>query len=76
MTSLITTPFRMTKERVRYVHALALKRKGLSYEIYKLRLGAVGVKSSTQLKRASYARFVAGLKALPDAPGYRKAGKS
>lgn len=71
MTPLLRAAWRMTKTRVRYVHVLA-QQKGLSDEFYRLRLGAVGVASCKDLKRAQYAQFVHGLKRLPNAPGWSR----
>lgn len=64
------TPWRMTRERVRHVHALAYARKGLDAETYRLRLRAVGVTSSLELDRGQFERLVRGLLALPDAPAW------
>lgn len=72
-TKLVKTPFRMTKERLKYVHMLA-REKGLirqnggqrDDEYYRLRLQRYGVTSSKDLKRKDYYRFVAELRALPD----------
>lgn len=55
----------MTRDRLKLVHALA-RRKGLDDETYRLRLGAVGVTSSKELKRESFQAFVDGLNKLPD----------
>lgn len=72
MTSLVQPPWRMTASRVRYVHVLARQQKGLTEEFYRLRLGAVGVATCKDLKRAQYAQFVHGLKRLPNVPGWRR----
>jgi len=63
--------WKMTAERIKYVHALAQGRKGLSDETYRLRLAAVGVESSLQLNRVQYLSLIQGLAKLPDKPGYR-----
>ena len=63
--------WQMTPDRIRFVHILALTRKGLTDEQYRLRLGAVGVESSKQLNREQYQQFVDGLNRLPDAPNWR-----
>lgn len=60
--------WRMTQDRVRLVHVLARSRKGLSDELYRLRLAAIGVESSLQLSRMQFHQLVAGLRALPDSP--------
>lgn len=60
--------WRMTRDRVRMVHVLARARKGLSEELYRLRLAAVGVDSSLQLSRLQFHQLMAGLRALPDSP--------
>ena len=67
-TPLVRPRWRMDKQRLRYVHILA-RRKGLDDETYRLRLGAVGVESSKDLKRAQYVAFVDGLKGVPDVGG-------
>lgn len=59
----------MTSQRLRYVHTLALRQKGLTAEEYKLRLKAItGRGSSKDLKRSEFSRFVEDLKLLPDTP--------
>jgi hypothetical protein len=63
--------WRMTADRVRFVHVLARSRKGLTEEEYRLRLGAVGVESCLQLDREAFHAFVAGLAKLPDCPAWR-----
>lgn len=63
-------PWRMTRERIRHVHALAYGRKGLDEDTYRLRLRAVGVGSSLELDRAQFERLVQGLLRLPDAPDW------
>lgn len=63
--------WKMTPDRIKYVHALAQGRKGLSDETYRLRLAAVGVESSLQLNRVQYLSLIQGLAKLPDKPGYR-----
>ena len=60
--------WRMTRDRVRLVHVLARSRKGLSEELYRLRLAAVGVESSLQLPRVQFHQLLVGLRALPDSP--------
>lgn len=70
--TLRTKRFSMTKDKIKYVHVLALKQKGLTQEEYKLRLKAVDVTTCKQLKRKTYYEFVNGLRALPDAPTSRR----
>ncbi len=61
--------WRMDPARLRLVHALALRQKGLTQEEYKLRLKAItGRESSKDLKRRDFVRFVEDLKRLPDIP--------
>lgn len=62
--------WRMTRDRVRMVHVLARSRKGLSEEMYRLRLAAVGVDSSLQLSRLQFHQLMAGLRTLPDSPAW------
>jgi len=59
--------WRMTKLLIRRVHAIVAK-KGLDEEIYRLRLGAVGVESSKDFTREQYHAFMRALAMLPDAP--------
>jgi len=73
MTPLRQKRFHMDKNKISYVHVLALKQKGLTEEEYKLRLNAVGVESCKELKRDNYYKFVDGLRKLPDAPSTKKA---
>lgn len=63
--------WKMTADRVKYVHALAMGRKGLDDDTYRLRLSSVGVESSLQLNRVQYLSLIQGLAKLPDKPGYR-----
>lgn len=60
-------PWRMTPERIRAVHVLAMTTKGLDEETYRLRLGAVGVESCKQFTREQYHTFMGALRDLPDA---------
>lgn len=60
--------WRMTHDRVRMVHVLALSRKGLTEEQYRLRLAAVGVETSLKLSRDQFHALLDGLRALPDSP--------
>jgi hypothetical protein len=61
-------PWRMSPDRIRSVHVLAMGTKGLDEETYRLRLEAVGVTTSKDLDRAQFTALVQGLRALPDAP--------
>lgn len=62
-------PWVMTIERIRLIHILKA-RKGLTDEVYRLRLGAVGVDSCKQLGRQQFRIFLAGLVDLPDVPNW------
>jgi hypothetical protein len=66
-TGLVKKPFRMTKQKIAFVHALA-HQKGLDDEMYRLRLKAVGVESCKEMKRKQFDVFVKMMKKLPDAP--------
>ena len=59
--------WRMTKLLIRRVHA-AVAKKGLNEEIYRLRLGAVGVQTCKDFTRDQYHNFMRALATLPDAP--------
>lgn len=61
-------PWRMTRERIARVHAVARGQKGLDEETYRLRLLAVGVESSKQLTRPQFLALMQGLAKLPDRP--------
>lgn len=61
-------PWRMTRERITRVHAVARGQKGLDEETYRLRLRAVGVESSKQLTQAQFRDLMQGLAKLPDRP--------
>lgn len=64
---LIQHRFRMDSMRIRYLHALALRQKGLSYDDYKARMHAVtGKVSCKDLKRRGYNRLIVDLNKLPD----------
>lgn len=65
--------FHMNKQRIQYVHVLAMAQKGLTHEEYKDNLRAVGVESSKHMKRQHYYDFLARMKRLPDAPKKRAA---
>lgn len=71
-TFLVRRPFRMTPARVRLVHAIAA-RKGLIVgeddELYRLRLGALGVTTCKRLRRRQFETFLAELRDLPDRGG-------
>lgn len=60
----------MDKEKIRLVHVLKA-RKGLDDETYRLRLGAVGVQSCKDLGRDAFRKFLSGMAALPDRPGWK-----
>lgn len=64
--------WKMTKERVRALRVLAHAQKGLDKETYRLRLQAIGVDSTLDLSREQYVQFIVGLRALPNAPGWRR----
>lgn len=63
--------WRMTRERIKAVHVLALATKGLDDETYRMRLRALGVDTCKDLSRAQFHEFMRGLRALPDAPKHR-----
>lgn len=65
-TSLIKQRWKMSKDKIKFVHALA-RQKGLDDELYRLRLASAGVQSCKEFKRDQFNEFVLGLKALPDA---------
>ena len=66
-TSLVKRRFRMTPSRIRHVHTLALRQKGLTEEEYKLRMQAVTGKTTCKdFRRTHYMRFVADVKKLSD----------
>lgn len=65
-------PFRMTKLRVRALRAFAHGRKGLDADTYRMRLEAVGVRSTLELNADQYHRLMLGLRSLPDAPAKPK----
>lgn len=69
-------PWRMTRDRVRIIHVLALSRKGLTDEQYRLRLGAVGVDTSLALNCDQFHQLLDGLRALPDAPRWIAVSRS
>lgn len=71
-TWLVKQRFSMTPGRIRLVHALALKQKGLREDEYRLRLGAYGVTTCKDFKRAQFDAFVRDLKKLPDVRPYRR----
>lgn len=63
---LVQKRWRMTKARIKYVHVLAMRQKGLTREEYELRLQAAGVDSCKDLKRRQWDELLRGLKRLPD----------
>ena len=64
-TWLVKRPWRMTKDRIKLVHALA-RQKGLDEEFYRLRLQRIGVDSCKEMRKADFERFVREVRALPD----------
>lgn len=62
----------MTAERIRRVRVLAHAQKGLDHDTYRLRVGAVGGDSTKTLTRDQYLRLLQGLRALPNAPTWRR----
>ncbi|MDY6979383.1 MAG: hypothetical protein SV201_05840 [Pseudomonadota bacterium] len=60
------TRFHMSKDKIKYIHTLAMRQKGLSREEYEANLQAVGVASSKDMKRQHYYQFLQRMKALPD----------
>lgn len=67
-TQLVQPRFRMTPDRVKYIHVLALRQKGLDREDYEGRLQQVGVTTCKDLDARQYRELVQGLRQLPDAP--------
>lgn len=65
-------PWRMTPALVRTVHVIARAKKGLTEEEYRMRLGAVGARTSLEFSREQFHAFMAGLRKLPDV--VRRAG--
>lgn len=65
---LVRRRWRMTKARIRYIHALAAE-KGLitrhDDELYRLQLQAVGVASCKELTAPQFNRLVSWMKRLP-----------
>lgn len=61
--------FSMTPARIREVHGLRA-RKGLTDEIYRLRLGAVGAESCKEFTRTQFFAFMRTLRELPDSPAW------
>lgn len=60
-------PFRMNAQRIKYIHTLALRTKGLSRDAYELLLEGQGVTTCKDLRRKQYYELIARLKKLPDA---------
>ena len=58
--------FHMTGDKIKYIHTLAMRQKGLTREEYEDNLQAVGVTSSKDMKRKHYYQFLQRMKALPD----------
>ncbi len=66
-TPLAQPRFRMTPDRVKFLHVLALRQKGLDREDYEARLQRVGVTTCKDLTLRQYRELVDGLRKLPDA---------
>lgn len=58
----------MTPARIKRVHVVALRKKGLSREEYEMRLNAAGVKSCKEFTQLQFEGFMQSLIRLPDAP--------
>jgi hypothetical protein len=56
----------MTQKIIKRVHVVALRKKGLTREDYKLRLNAVGVESCKEMTQQQYSEFMRQLARLPD----------
>lgn len=65
--------WRMTKLLVRRVQIAARLEKGLSEEVYRLRVAAVGAESCKKFTRTQYHTFMRELAKLPNAAPARKA---
>lgn len=72
--SIVRSRFQMTPDRIKYLHVLALRQKGLDREDYESRLRLVGVESSKDLSANQYREFIHGLRTLPDVPRARRGG--
>lgn len=59
----------MTKGRIQAIRRYAHGRKGLSEDDYRLRLGAVGAKSTLELTEDQFNTVMAGLRRLPTVVG-------
>lgn len=68
--------WRMSKILVRNVHIVARAQKGMTEEMYKLRLGAVGVESCKDFTREQYYTFMRELAKLPNAPRRRSGARA
>lgn len=64
--------FRMTHEHIKAVHAIT-RVKGLDEELYRLRLGSVGVTTCKEMNLIQFRKFMDGMKRLPDAPNMGRA---
>lgn len=64
---LVKKRFAMNPARIAKVHAIALTKKGLSYDEYKDVLAGMGLKSCKAMKQKQYNEFLRRMKKLPDA---------
>lgn len=65
-TGLVKRLFKMTPERIKQVHTIARKQKGLDETLYRDNLHAVGVESCKDMKEKHYNEFLARMARLPD----------
>ena len=69
-TPLIKKRFRMTSDRIRYVHAIATKKGlivGYDKDDYKFLLSQLGVESCLDMKRDTFEKYKRHVERLPDA---------
>jgi hypothetical protein len=63
---LVKKRWQMTSARIRRIHAVALRQKGLTRELYEMNLEAVGVASCKDMKQKHYGEFMKRMRRLPD----------
>lgn len=64
---LVKKRFAMTHARIKQVHTIAMRQKGLSYDDYKIILKSIGIESSADMKEKHYNEFMRRMNKLPDA---------